>query len=977
MASRPDNSIMLKQCLLVCLLFIPPFLKGQLYPIHKYAAENGLAHSNVFRIMQDKKGFLWFATNYGVSCFNGKNFKNFNTENGLSGNVIMSVTELNDSSKLINTMSGIDLLINDSIRPFKAKYGNMPVRAIYAKQYDGKIWIIALNKGYDLYCVEKDSIRNIIIHDSNGQLARVTKMQNTASDGLVFISGKGLFTYRPGAGIRPFLDKLVTQEVTSFIQDKTGKYWVGLNDRLLCTDHEKIIASYRLNANAGVSDLLADSKNNIWACVPQQGIVLVQNSTAINITGKLGIKKILINNLFEDNEKNIWMATHGDGVYKISSLGMINYLPEADKLNVYARALLVAGNNTVLAGSYGTISSIRNNELRGFPVRSLISTDYIYFIRIINNEMYIGTPTGIIIKNMGTGKEKKIRTYGAISFLEVGKDSLWIGGFQHIGSLVNDKYALMKIPAVFDRRINCMLNEPGGTRWMGTDSGLFKLQNGGWSRELIPGAGKDPYINSMLFDREGRLWVAGEKGLFMRNKNTWRYFSEKEGLSHAKCNALAEDVNRNIWVGTKNGLNRIDSRTLRITEHPTGLYPNEVLSLLFDAGNNLVAGTVNGIAVIKELDNEITTRPPPLYITAVSTSEKNWLYPSDISLHAGDKKIVIDFIALSYSYPDNVEYRYKLENLYSQWNSTKNTSIELSSLTPGHYTFSIQARVNGGEWSNPAVLAISLPPVFWKTGWFFFLILITAITAFYYGIRWQLLRKEKKKNEALEMQGKMIHLRQQALGALISPHFIFNCLNSIQHYLNRNNKDLANRYLARFGRLIRLTLEYAQEMYIPIAVESDRLSLYLELEKLRCGDQLSYKIDIDSSLRNSNIRIPNMILQPYVENAVWHGIMPKEKRGSLLVQVVRQNAGEILIRIEDDGVGMAGKKNPAADSSKKHISFGMNLISERLELFKKTNNRNYEVKVTDRSAIDPSTSGTIVELNLPVLHDPDAAPLQN
>ena len=632
---------MLKQCLWSPLLLACFSVKAQLYPIHKYTADNGLAHSNVFRIMQDKKGFLWFSTNYGVSCFNGKSFKNFTTENGLSGNVIMSITELGDNSKLVNTLSGIDILANDSIRPFKAKHGKMPVHIIYSKEYDGKIWLVALNKGYDLYCVDKDSIRNIVIPGRNDQPVRVAKMQTTISDGLIFITDKGLFAYHRSAGIRPFLSNLINQEVTSFIQDKTGRYWIGLNDRLLCTDHEKIIASYQLNFNAGVSDLLVDSKNNIWACVPQRGIVLVQNGVASNITGKLGIKKILINNLFEDNEKNIWMATHGDGVYKISSLGIIDYLPEADKLNVYARALLAAGNNTVLAGSYGTISEIKNDGLAGVPVRSLISTDYIYFIRILHNEMYIGIPTGIIIKNLATGEEKKIRTFGAISFLDLGNDSLWIGGFQHIGSLVKDRYTLIKIPAIFDRRINCMLNEPGGIRWLGTDSGLFRLQNGNWSKEPITGAGNSPYINTALFDKEGRLWIATEKGLFMKYENTWHAFLEKEGLGHSKCNALAEDMNHNIWVGTKNGLNRIDNNTLRITEHPTGLYPNEVLSLLFDEHNNLVAGTVNGIAVIKELENEITTRPPPLYISSISTPGKKWLYPADVSLQAGDRSSVL------------------------------------------------------------------------------------------------------------------------------------------------------------------------------------------------------------------------------------------------------------------------------------------------------------------------------------------------
>lgn len=960
---------MLKRCIIVCLSAACFCAKAQVYPIHKYSAENGLAHSNVFRIMQDKKGFLWFSTNYGVSCFNGKSFRNYNTENGLSGNVIMSITERQDHSKLVNTMSGIDLLVNDSIKPFKAKHGKMPTRVIYSKEYDGKTWLVALNKGYDLFCVEGDSIRIIALHTEKGEMARVAKMQNSISDGLVFITDKGLFSYMPSTGIRPFLNKFVQQKVSSFIQDKTGKYWIGLDDRLLCANNEKIISSYRLNFNAGVSDLLADSKNNIWACVPQQGIVLIQNGVATNITDKLGIKKILINNLFEDNEKNIWMATHGDGVYKISSLGIINFLPGSDKLNVYARALFSANDSTVLAGSYGTVSMIRNNRLSGFPVKALLSTDYIYFIRIINNLLYIGIPTGVITKNLITGEERKFRSYGALSYYDNTKDSTWIGGFQHFGCLTNDKYVLLNIPALYDRRINCIASETNGTKWIGTDSGLFKLSTGQWNLETICGLTKDIYVNAILIDNQDKIWIATEKGLFMKHNNNWRSFSEKEGLSHAKCNALAEDINHNVWVGTKNGLNRIDSRTLRITEHPTGLYPHEILSLLFESNNNLVAGTVNGIAVIKELDNRITTKPPPLYITALSAAQKKWLDPVNITLSAGDKKIIIDFIALSYSYPDNVEYRYKLGNLYSQWNSTKNTSVELSSLAPGRYSFTLQARVNGGEWGNPVDLTITIPVVFWKTGWFIFLCVVAGSWIFYYLIKWQLFRKQKKKNEALEIQGKMIHLRQQALGALISPHFIFNCLNSIQHYLNRNDRDLANRYLARFGRLIRLTLEYAQEMYIPVSVESDRLNLYLELEKLRCGDLLNYQVDIDSSLLSSNIRIPNMILQPYVENAIWHGIMPKQTPGSLLVKILKQDTNEIRVSIEDDGVGITGEAVETENNSSKHISFGMNLIRERLELFKKSSNRNFEVKVIDRSSINPGISGTIIQLNLPVLQN--------
>lgn len=952
-------------CLLLFAYFLSP---AQLYPIHKYSAENGLAHSNVFRIMQDKRGFLWFSTNYGISCFNGVAFKNYTTENGLSGNVIMSITELEDESKLICTMNGLDMMRNDSISHMQAGKGEIPVHVIYAKKYENKIWLVALLKGYDLFCIENNEVRKVQVNSPEGEPARVTKLEYADEDGLVLVSDKGLYHYKSGQGIRPFLRDIVKERITSFKKDRTGNFWIGLDDRLLCVTPQKVIYTFRMQFNSGVSDLLVDSKNNIWAYVPQLGIILIQGGKAMNITDRLGIKKILINNLYEDNEKNIWMATHGDGVYKISSLNIIHYLPESDKLNVYAKALYLAADSAVLTGSYGTVSRIKDNRLTAVPVKTLKSTDYIYFLRIKDHTLYMGLPNGLLSKDLLTNEEKMIYTLGSISILDLGKDSTWIGGFQNIGYIKNGKYTLMNIPMLKDKRVNVMVAGSDDTKWLGTDSGLYKCRGDQFSKvDLGPGS-RLKNINGILEDAHGVLWVATDQGLLKSRPGGWQVFTETDGLSNNKCNVITEDRYHNIWVGTQKGLNRIDAQTLRITEHPTGLYPNEILSLVFDNNYSLVVGTVNGIAIVKELDDEITTRPPPAYITGISTADRKWTYPAKVVLNASDRNIIIDFIALSYSYPDNVEYRYRLGNAYKEWNITKHTSVELSSLNPGIYDFIIQARVNGGEWGKEIRLSITLPLVFWKTPWFITAGVLLAVIGFFFLVRWWLLRKSKKEKEKLELQGKMIHLRQLALNALINPHFIFNCLNSIQHYLNRNDKDLANSYLARFGKLIRLTLEYAQEMYIPLAAEMERLNLYLELEKLRCGELLKYTLAADKSLLENNIIIPNMVLQPYVENAIWHGIMPRETPGQLNVNIRKDEAGEICITIEDDGTGIEKQRLVSRKRSPGHISVAMNLIKERLELFGKESKRHYEVSVIDRSALDPRESGTIIKLNFPVIN---------
>src|SRR5690606_34772303 len=141
-----------------------------------------------------------------------------------------------------------------------------------------------------------------------------------------------------------------------------------------------------------------------------------------------------------------------------------------------------------------------------------------------------------------------------------------------------------------------------------------------------------------------------------------------------------------------------------------------------------------------------------------------------------------------------------------------------------------------------------------------------------------------------------------ALSALINPHFIFNCLNSVQYYLNKNQNNLANEYLADFAKLIRLTMEQSQETFITLQEETERLELYLSLEKLRLQEKLSWKLTVDPALDKLNVKIPNMILQPYVENAIWHGIMPKKTGGSITLSINKQSESELKIMIEDDGV---------------------------------------------------------------------------
>jgi LytS/YehU family sensor histidine kinase len=288
----------------------------------------------------------------------------------------------------------------------------------------------------------------------------------------------------------------------------------------------------------------------------------------------------------------------------------------------------------------------------------------------------------------------------------------------------------------------------------------------------------------------------------------------------------------------------------------------------------------------------------------------------------------------------------------------------------GHFTFTVQARKNGGSWSKAAQLPITVAIPWWRNIGVIAIAAIALLLCFYVIIRGLVQRVETRKRRQLLLINKMNYLKQQALGALINPHFVFNAMNSIQHYLNRADTAKANKYLANFAGLIRVTLEHAQEAFIPLDVEMARLNLYLSLEQLRTGPDLQFSVEIDDRLTAQKCYIPNMVLQPYVENAIWHGIVPKDAPGMLRVSCALSEPDLITVRIVDDGVGY--QSGVARTNTSDHKSLGMMLTAERLALFQKLLDKTCRVDVETLLDEAGEPSGTSVIITFPFLTNEDA-----
>jgi LytS/YehU family sensor histidine kinase len=279
-------------------------------------------------------------------------------------------------------------------------------------------------------------------------------------------------------------------------------------------------------------------------------------------------------------------------------------------------------------------------------------------------------------------------------------------------------------------------------------------------------------------------------------------------------------------------------------------------------------------------------------------------------------------------------------------------------------------------------LMINISPAFWNTWWFRTIAVIFVLGVFYLVILYrtrqkftlQLERTGKEKQIAelgqktAELQQQKIEMEMQALRAQMSPHFIFNSLNSINRFILQNNRQQASEYLTKFSRLVRMILQNSQASLISLESELESLKLYLEMEALRFNYHFAYKISVPKDLDIDVLKVPPLIIQPFVENAIWHGLMHKDEKGQLDIEASHEG-GYLFFRITDDGIGRKKAAELASKSATKHKSLGLQITADRIAMMQSNNGVESPVTINDLINADGSAAGTEVIIKIPILYD--------
>ena len=366
--------------------------------------------------------------------------------------------------------------------------------------------------------------------------------------------------------------------------------------------------------------------------------------------------------------------------------------------------------------------------------------------------------------------------------------------------------------------------------------------------------------------------------------------------------------------------------------------------------------------------NGTDTIPKPgiiLRSVLVNTVEKRYEKAPSFSYDENNFQFTYEGIDLSFT--GQMEYRYRLKP-GDKWEMTHEKTLLFPSLPAGAYNFEVEVKNDTSEWSDPAVYAFKLIPPLYFRWWFIVSSVLILSILIVWMIRIRNKRLLNRQHETFRARLRMNEMENQAKQAMMNPHFIFNALNSIQQYMNDNDRVAANKYLTKFSRLIRLNLDLVNKDLITLEEELEKLKLYLEIEQLRFGEKLAYEFIIDAHLETDIIYIPSMILQPFVENAIWHGLMPSGKNGCITLKAESSGEGKMLrLQIVDDGIGIMQSKQ--LNKAKNHKSLGTELTIDRLKLFAKKYGEEGFFSMKDRAEENESQHGTVVTLEVPLVFE--------
>lgn len=957
--------------------------------------KNSLIFNGVFDIVCDHEDGLWVCTSEGVSYYNKQNgrFQNFrhnpSDNNSLADDEYASVYLADDNTAW---MTNATVLYHfDSLLRYRRaqtgfkimldkkeiiSYGNL------VQDRQNQLWGMASGS---LFLLDKHTL-HIKQRFDNCPGTIKTIYQDSHSQYWVGSFYGGLLRFDPVNKTFkkiPLVNKsTVVNSITEW-KDKHGFTWVvaGTDAGLILVDpvslKSKLFAhqsgsmeQYSLSGNS-ISCVFVDRQNILWIGT-DSGVSYVRPSQqqfelwAINTPGKMnrqGVGDFIYS--CDENSSGIWFTTWlTPGLFLFNSSGELqsNLFEKNKKIrsvldSIKAFYILGSGDSAIWFTTENSLVflNLRTSGIRLYKapaaspptgLRTIVPLNsHAWWIRSRNNGsngLYVFDPLKkkfVHHYEYNKGRERSAPTM-IMDIFEGAKKELFLGtrndglfqydntsgSFVHLFQFTGDQ--LLSHSNDFES----IAEDKNGLLWIGTFKGLFAFDpvtttivRDYADNSMIGGV----EIEALCFDAQENLWMNSNRGLFcLTTSNQLKHFDSEDGLP----NNFAEGVLRSgkdgyMYSGFRNYLVRFKPDQLTRTSPP--------------------------VANVHFSDASIMGKP--YFFQYNSSGEK------EMVIQPGQNRFALDFSIMNYDDNNSKHYYYRLEGAMNNWQQNENGHLVFYNIAPGHYALHVKGMDK--QTLSPAeedTVYITVKAFWWQTTIFWLACIAAAGMLAAYIIR----RHVANIRRQASFKQKLIEMEMTALRAQMNPHFIFNSLNSIENFIMQNKERQASDYLNKFARLIRIILENSSHNLITVAQDMDALQLYVDIEQFRFQNKFSYQVCMDRELTEDNYRIPPLLIQPFVENAIVHGLANSDQPDLRLSINVRLEGDYIKYLIEDNGIGRKKAAFYRMQNGSKHKSVGLHITRERINLFSRQQSCGDEVSLIDLYDERGNAAGTRCEIKI-------------
>lgn len=985
-----------------------------------YGEENGLPNNEISCILKDIKGYLWIGTSYGLAKYDGNKFLVYNHQsnaNSISGDVITALVEDRKGNILVGA-NGLSVLNRSTNRwqnylynPYDQNSISSPNVTSIVQENDSIYWVMASN-GLNRFNMLTGKFQHL-----NLQLvSRVTESR--------------VHSIVPGKSITfSILHTLYNYDISTnrasqiFVGDNyrelevVGNSLVGIKNQSDNTHH---LVKFNLQTkretilikNVGSHGHLFKKQNHVYLI--DKNRVMVFNST-LNVVETLVFESEEVASEYDyhcairEANGTFWLGTT-TGVVKVLPKSPFQLLDKKSGLpNEYIRTLTVDSKNNLWIGvRQGSAIKIPNIdkflafesniiEQINFPTPDgrVYATNHILELR--NGNLIFVTNQAIYhynsVKKVFTDRFNIYNNRQYFSAVEI-PGGILIGSLEK-PTLFRLKIDNNKFKHDLDFRVTnkpdivySLFTDNAGQIWVGGE-GLFRLNPRDDFRNPILEPAIGPINEQNLSNNsfwsianidDNRLALATTtNGFYVYDKKTksFQHFGKVNGLSTDFICTAINGVNGNIWLSTKEGIMRIDTATNGIKRFPVrqGEYTSDFTFKCGaqTLGSNILFGSKQGIMYFHPDSVSMQVACAPLYINEFrvfdSVVKREITHADTISLNHNENFFTLEFSLLDYRKPHDVEYFYQLVGYDKEPRKAmpNQHSVSYTNVPPGNYTFSLSSQIPAEANTKQSIMVkLRVKPALYQTLWFNILV-ITVVAVVLLWVVYSSFRRRI-------LYGRLQKMELDLLRSQINPHFIFNTLTSIQHTILANPKEVAVDTLSRFAKLMRMFLDYSRLQYIPLAKALEFYTTYVEVHSVNLDERIDFKISLEGAIDKENIWISPMLIQPFIENAIVHGLAPKGSNMKLTLEMSLEKKW-LLCVIDDNGIGREKAMQIKSNKAKAHRSAGIDISSKSILLeLKKGKFIEETFEIVDKYDSKQLAMGTTVYLKIPYSKDKTSKP---